>query len=126
MSTEEYKQLWQETIRKCEMESNKKEAQSFISHYFDKRDVFDTLDDKNLLQTFVVGIQVIDIIFHDCSPFSLDCLLVIDDISLSPVDRLVNGEKQLQNIFQKYKKVQVPPELVLLMHNTIHTQILTY
>ena len=53
MSTEEYKQLWQETIRKCEMESNKKEAQSFISHYFDKKDVFDTLDDKNLLQTFV-------------------------------------------------------------------------
>jgi hypothetical protein len=39
MSTEEYKQLWKETIRKCEMESNKKEAKSFISHYFDKRDV---------------------------------------------------------------------------------------
>jgi hypothetical protein len=43
MSTEEYKQLWKETFRKCEMESNKKEAKSFISHYFDKRDVFDTL-----------------------------------------------------------------------------------
>ena len=29
MSTEEYRKLWQEAIRLCEMEPNKEEAESF-------------------------------------------------------------------------------------------------
>ena len=53
MCTEEYRQLWQETIRECETESNEKKAQSFVLNFCRGTDLFDTLDDKDLLQTFV-------------------------------------------------------------------------
>ena len=54
MTTEEYRKLWQEAIRLCEMEPNKEEAESFVWGYYDKGClVFEPMDDRTLLLTFV-------------------------------------------------------------------------
>lgn len=53
MDTEEYRKLWKDAICLCEMEPNKEEAISFVMHYFDKPRLFDSMDDRSLLFTFI-------------------------------------------------------------------------
>lgn len=53
MTTEEYYQLWKQTIRVCELESNKDEATAFVHSYYDHNELFRNLDDKNLLVVFI-------------------------------------------------------------------------
>lgn len=54
MTTEEYRKLWQEVIRLCEMEANKEEAESFVWGYYNKDcHVFESMDDRKLLLTFI-------------------------------------------------------------------------
>lgn len=54
MSTEEYRKLWQEAIRLCEMEPNKEEAESFVWGYYNKDSgYYSSMDDRKLLLTFV-------------------------------------------------------------------------
>lgn len=54
MTTEEYRQLWQEAIHLCEIETNKDEAVAFVYQYFDSNTYkFQAMDDRTLLLTFV-------------------------------------------------------------------------
>lgn len=54
MDTIEYRKLWLEAIRLCEMEPNKEEAESFVWGYYNKDSrVFESMDDRTLLLTFV-------------------------------------------------------------------------
>ena len=63
MDTEEYRTLWKEAIRLCEEEQNKEEAISFVMHYHDKPRLFDSMDDRSLLLTFI-GLVVYEKKFH--------------------------------------------------------------
>lgn len=54
MDTENYRKLWQEAIRLCEMEPNKEEAESFVWGYYNKDSgYYSSMDDRKLLLTFV-------------------------------------------------------------------------
>ena len=53
METEEFRNIWEEAIRSCELESNEKEAKSFVRHYYNNDSVFKSMNDRNLLLTFV-------------------------------------------------------------------------
>jgi hypothetical protein len=53
MGTEEYRILWKEAVCLCEEEPNKDEAVSFVMHYYDEPQLFDSMDDRSLLLTFI-------------------------------------------------------------------------
>lgn len=54
MDTEEYRRLWKEEIRICEMESSKEKAESFVLSFYNiGNSGFCSIDDKNLLLIFV-------------------------------------------------------------------------
>lgn len=55
MTTEEYRKLWQEAIRLCEMEPNKDVAMVFIKYYSSSlgNSKYASMDNKELLLTFV-------------------------------------------------------------------------
>ena len=53
MTTEEYNQLWKQTIRVCELEPNKDEATAFVHSYYDHNELFRNMDDKNLFVVFI-------------------------------------------------------------------------
>lgn len=59
METEEYRKLWKDAICLCEMEPNKEEAISFVMQYYDNHRLFDSMDDRSLLLTFI-GLVVYD------------------------------------------------------------------
>ena len=40
METEEFRNIWEEAIRSCELEQNKEKAKSFVMHYCDNNSVF--------------------------------------------------------------------------------------
>ena len=63
MSTKEYRELWKDSICLCEMESNKDEAISFVMHYYDNYSLFDSMDDKKLLVTFI-GLVIYEQKYH--------------------------------------------------------------
>lgn len=53
MGTGEYRTLWKEAVCLCEEEPNKDEAVSFVMHYYDRPQLFDSMDDRSLLLTFI-------------------------------------------------------------------------
>ena len=53
METEEFRNIWEEAIRSCELEQNEVEAKSFVWHYYDNNSIFKSMNDRNLLLTFV-------------------------------------------------------------------------
>jgi hypothetical protein len=54
MTTQEYRDLWQQAIRLCELETNKEEATEFIYSYYDGNTrKFSTMDDRELILTFI-------------------------------------------------------------------------
>lgn len=64
MTTEDYRLLWKEAIRLCELEPNEDEATSFVWSYYNKSiDFFGSMDDKTLLLTFI-GLVVYEQKFH--------------------------------------------------------------
>jgi hypothetical protein len=63
MGTEEYRTLWKEAVCLCEEEPNKDEAVSFVMHYYDRPQLFDSMDDRSLLLTFI-GLVVYEKKFH--------------------------------------------------------------
>lgn len=65
MDTEEYRKLWKEAIRLCELESNEEEATSFVRRYYNKTSFFffSSMDGRTLLLTFV-GLVVYEKKFH--------------------------------------------------------------
>jgi hypothetical protein len=63
MGTEEYRILWKEAVCLCEEEPNKDEAISFVMHYYDRPQLFDSMDDRSLLLTFI-GLVVYEKKFH--------------------------------------------------------------
>ena len=63
MSTKEYRELWKDSICLCEMESNKDESISFVMYYYDNYSLFDSMDDKKLLVTFI-GLVIYEQKYH--------------------------------------------------------------
>ena len=63
METEEYRKLWKDAICLCEMEPNNEEAISFVMQYYDNHRLFDSMDDRSLLLTFI-GLVVYEKKFH--------------------------------------------------------------
>lgn len=63
MSVEEYRNLWQEAIRLCEMEPNEEEATFFVRRYHYNSNLYSSMDDKTLILTFV-GLVVYEQKFH--------------------------------------------------------------
>lgn len=63
MGAEEYRKIWKEAIRLCELEQNEDEATSFVWKYHRNCKVFASMDDKTLLLTFV-GLVVYEQKFH--------------------------------------------------------------
>lgn len=64
MTTAEYRKLWKDAIRLCELEPNEVEATSFVWSYYNKSiDFFGSMDDKTLLLTFI-GLVVYEQKFH--------------------------------------------------------------
>lgn len=53
METENFRNIWEEAIRSCELEQNEEKAKSFVMHYCDNDSVFKSMNDRNLLLTFV-------------------------------------------------------------------------